>query len=131
VLTWLRSQGSSTPSQQRVLLKTAEAHLDDYLTEALVERILGWRIGPDRFLMGDRQWLPRWRFQPLTRLEDAFRLLRRVAPQDYAIGVAGNGSCWARVRVDGVTGEACELLQARAVTLAIARAIGLEVDSVE
>jgi hypothetical protein len=97
------------------------------LTTLLAERILGWKVGPDRFTMGRRQWLPRWRFQPVQRMEDAFRVLERAAPQEYAMGAAENGGFWARVRIGGVTGEARESSQARAITFAIARAIGLEV----
>jgi hypothetical protein len=104
---------------------------DGKLTALMAERIMGWTVGPDRFVMSGRRWLPRWRFQPATRLEDAFRLLERAAPQEYAMGAAENGGFWARVRVAGTIGEACESSQARAMTLAIARAIGLKVDATE
>jgi hypothetical protein len=104
---------------------------DERLTVELVRQILGWKAGPDRFLMGDRRWLPRWRFQPTERLEDAFRLLEQAAPQEYAMGAAENGGFWARVRVAGVSGEARESSQARAISFAIARAIGVEVDATE
>jgi hypothetical protein len=99
----------------------------EHLTLILAERVMGWGIGPDRFLLGNRGWLPRWRFQPTERLEDAFRLLEQAAPQEYAIGSAENGGFWARVRVAGVTGEARESSRARAVTYAIARALGIQV----
>jgi hypothetical protein len=101
------------------------------LTAILAERVMGWHVGPDRFVMGGRRWQPHWRFQPARRLEDAFRLLERTAPQEYAMGAAENGVFWARVRVAGATGEARELSQARAITFAIARAIGLTVDASE
>jgi hypothetical protein len=97
------------------------------LTVILAEKIMGWSVGPERFMVGGRSWLPRWRFQPATRLEDALRLLECVAPQEYAMGAASNGGFWARVRIAGTTGEATESSQARAMTVAIARAIGLEV----
>ena len=103
----------------------------DQLNALLAERIMGWTVGPERFLMGGRRWIPRWRFQPATRLEDAFRLLERTAPQEYVTGTTENGRFWARVRLDGTTGEACESSQPRAMTFAIARAIGIEVDSSE
>jgi hypothetical protein len=86
------------------------------------------RVGPDRFLPGDRRWLPRWRFQPAKRLEDAFRLLERVAPQEYSMGEIKGGGFWVEIRVAGVIGEAGESSKARALTYAIALAIGLEVD---
>jgi hypothetical protein len=99
----------------------------EHLTVVLAEKVMRWRVGPDRFMMGGRRWQPRWRWQPASRLEDAFRLLECAAPQEYAIGAAENGGFWARVRVAGATGEARESSQARAITFAIARALGIEV----
>jgi hypothetical protein len=52
------------------------------LTAILAQRVMGWRVAPDRFLMGNRRWSPRWRFQPTERVKDAYRLLERAAPQD-------------------------------------------------
>ena len=75
---------------------------NDQLTTILAERIMGWTVGPDRFMMGGRQWQPRWRFQPLERVEDAFRLLKHAATQEYAVGTAENGSFWAKVRASGI-----------------------------
>jgi hypothetical protein len=90
---------------------------------------MGWGVGPDRFLVGDRRWLPRWRFQPMKRLEDAFRLLEHAAPEDYTMGATeAGGLFWVKVRVAGMTGEARESSKSRAITLAIARALDLEVD---
>jgi hypothetical protein len=97
------------------------------LTGLLAQRVLGWTVGPDRFLTGGRQWLLTWRFQPLKRLEDAFQLVNGAAPEEYTLG-SEKGGFWAKVRIGGATGEAHES-QARAMTLAIARAIGLEVEA--
>ena len=47
----------------------------EHLTAILAERVMGWTVGPDRFMMGNRGWMPRWRFQPAEKLDDAFRLL--------------------------------------------------------
>lgn len=102
---------------------------EQHLTALLAQRVMGWEVGPERFLMGNRRWLPRWRFQPSERLEDAFRLLEQAAPEEYSIGAAENGSCWAKVRIAGTTGEACEPSKSRAITFAIARAFGIDVDS--
>ena len=104
---------------------------DDQLAAILADRVMRWTVGPDRFVVDGRRWLPRWRFQPASRLEDAFRLLERAAPEDYAMGAAENGAFWARVRVAGTTGEARESSQPRAIALAVARAIGLKVDASE
>ncbi len=101
---------------------------NDQLTAILAERIMGWTVGPERFMMGGRRWLPRWRFQPSTRLEDAFRLLKSAAPEEFTMGAAESSGFWAKVRVAGITGEAREESQARAITFAVARAIGLKVD---
>jgi hypothetical protein len=98
----------------------------DLLTAVLAKRVMGWTVGPDRFLMGNRRWMPRWRFQPTEKLADALRLLERLAPEEYTMGAAESGGFWARVRAAGDTGEARESSQARAIAFAIARAIGLE-----
>ena len=103
----------------------------EHLTGLLAQRVMGWEVGPGRFLTGGRGWLPRWRFQPVLRMADTSRLLEKASPQEYALGAAENGLFGARVQIAGQTGEACERSQARAMTLAIARAIGLKVDEVE
>ncbi len=99
----------------------------DHLTAALAERIMGWSIAPDRFLMGGRRWIPRWRFQPTANLDDAFKLLERAAPQDYAMGDDGKGF-WVRVRIGKAVGQARDRSKARAITIALAQALGLEVE---
>lgn len=99
----------------------------DQLTAILAERVMGWRVGPDRFLMSNRRWLPRWRFQPSERVEDAYHLLERAAAQEFNMDRTQDGRFWVRVRIAGATGEARDSSQARAITFAIARAIGLEV----
>ena len=81
---------------------------DEQLAAMLAERIMGWRVGPDRFMIGGRRWRSQWRFQPAKRLEDAFRLLEHAAPQEYAMGAAASGGFWARVRIAGTAGEARE-----------------------
>jgi hypothetical protein len=98
----------------------------DQLTAVLAERVMGWRVGPDRFLPGNRSWLPRWRFQPTERVEDANRLLERAAPQEYSMNRAQDGRFSVKIRIAGATGEAIESVQARAISFAIARALGLE-----
>jgi hypothetical protein len=103
----------------------------EMLTSLLAERVMGWSIGPDRFMMANRGWMPRWRFQPAKRLEDAFRLLEQTAPQEYSMGAIKNGGFWVKVRVAGSIGEAREASKPRAITFAISRALGIEVDSIE
>lgn len=100
----------------------------EQLTAILAQRVMGWRVGPDRFLMDKRQWLPRWRFQPTERVEDAYRLLERAAPQEFNMDRDQDGRFWVKVCIAGAAGEARESPQAWAITLAIARALGIEVD---
>jgi hypothetical protein len=80
-------------------------------------------------MMGKRGWTPRWRFQPAEKLDDAFRLLDEAAPQEYSICGDANGSIHVRVRIDGTAGEAQGTSKPLTITYAIARAVGIEVES--
>ena len=95
------------------------------LTAKLAERIMGWNVAPDRFLLGNRSWIPRWRFQPLERLEDAFRLLDKAEPERYSMGLDAGGRFFAEVRIGGRLGKARDDSKPRAITLALACALGL------
>jgi hypothetical protein len=101
----------------------------DRLTGLLAERIMGWSVRPDRFLVGDRSWMPRWRFQPTKKLADALRLLEAAAPEEYYLRGCGDGNIQVRVLIRGATGEACSASKTRAITWAIARAVGIEVEA--
>lgn len=102
---------------------------DEKLTAWLAQRVMGWNLGPGRFLLSDRRWKPRWRFQPCRRLEDAFSLLDTLKTAEYAMGRKGAGAFWVRVRLrKGVVGEARAKSIARAICLAVARALGIDVD---
>jgi hypothetical protein len=100
----------------------------EHLTTTLAKLVMGWRVVADRFLMGNRQWMPRWRFQPVKRIADAVRLLEKAAPESCVMDCDENGMFHVRVRLAGKTGEAHEKSKARAISYAIARALGLEVD---
>ena len=101
-----------------------EVPMTEDLTTLLAERVMGWdRSLQTRFLLGDRRWLPRWRFQPTEKLEDAFRLLDAATPQQYKMGCEAAGLFWVRVRIAGKTGEARHQSKPRAITLAVARAL--------
>jgi hypothetical protein len=78
-------------------------------------------------MRGNRSWMPRWRFQPTEKLEDAFRLLEGAAPEEYSIRGDDRGSVHVRVVIAGAAGEARETSQPLAITHALARAIGIEV----
>jgi hypothetical protein len=104
---------------------------NDQLTAILAQRVMNWRVGPNRYLTGNRHWMPLWRFQPLARLPDAVRLLEAAAPERYTIQVDKNGLVWVLVQIAGKTGEARERSRTRAIVLAIARALQIPVDSLE
>jgi hypothetical protein len=101
---------------------------DDRLTEKLAAEVLGWKTAPDRFIKPDRGWTPRWRFSPFTKVADAFLLLDRAA-SDYTLTGDHSGSFRAEVRLAGRIGKASCDSKARTITLALAYALGLEVDS--
>jgi hypothetical protein len=97
----------------------------EHLSAILAESILGWGVAPARFLIGNRQWIPRWRFQPFANLEDAFRLLETAA-SSYTLRAPSDGTFTAEVCVAGRTGSASGNSKATTITVAIARAIGLD-----
>ena len=99
---------------------------DEHLTALLAERVMGWTVGPDRFMTGNRGWLARWRFQPAEKLADALRLLEVAAPKEYSVRGDSEGNSRVHVRIGEATGEACSASKARAITWAIARAVGLD-----
>ena len=101
----------------------------DMLTALLVERVLGWRVGPDRYMMADRQWLKQERFQPTKSIDAACRLLIALRPIEYTFGGAGASDCWAKVRLKGMSGEAASPSLPLAICLAIARALGIDVEA--
>jgi hypothetical protein len=98
---------------------------DDRLTEKLAAQILGWKATPDRFIKADRAWTPIWRFAPLTNLEDAFDLLD-ASDSAYTLATIAGGSFEAEVRLGGRIGKASGEPKARTITIALARALGLE-----
>ncbi len=101
---------------------------DERLTDELACRVLGWRAAPGRFIKSGRSWTPRHRFAPLTRLDDAFQLLDRIATA-YTLSTVKNDRFTAEVQVGAHAGKASGEPKARTVTIALARALGLEVDS--
>jgi len=99
---------------------------DEALTAALAKQIMGWKAAPDRFLKADRSWIPKWRFRPLVELAHAFQLLDRAA-HHYTLNRDGRVFT-AEIRASSGRGTASGELEARTITLAVARALGLEVD---
>jgi hypothetical protein len=99
---------------------------DDRLTEKLAAQILGWKAAPGRFIKSDRAWTPSWRFAPLTNLEDAFVLLDASASA-YTLATNTDRCFEAEVRVGERVGKASGEPKARSITIALARALGLEI----
>ena len=98
------------------------------LTKLVAERVMNWTATPNRFMLGDRKWTPKWRFQPCEIFEHAVQLLDAARPTTYSFGTDETGCSWARVEIDGVLGEGRNRSKPRAVTLAVARAVGIDVD---
>jgi hypothetical protein len=96
---------------------------DERLTDELA-RAMGWRPGPDRFVKSGRSWISKWRFRPLADLSDAFQLLDHVTDH-YTLSRDG-GTFTAQVRAGSGRGTASGELMARTITVAVARAMGLD-----
>ena len=82
---------------------TSEARLVHHLAE----QILHWRVGPNRFLTQGRCWVRKSRFNPLERLDHAFRLLDESGSGRYSIGFSG-GRFRVEIELDGAVGERCQ-----------------------
>jgi hypothetical protein len=85
-------------------------------------------VTAERFLTGDRRWLPRWKFQPAQKLADAIRLLEAANTEEYSVAATASGGYCARVRISGATAEAHADTKPLAICLAVAAAFGIEVD---
>lgn len=76
--------------------------------------------------MKGRGWKPVWTFRPTERREDAIRLLEAVKPAEYNVAALRGGSFRVRVRIGQTVGTAQHISEARAISHAVARAIGIE-----
>jgi len=100
---------------------------DAQLTDALAVRVMGWKLASGRFVKPSRSWIPKWRFAPLERLEDAFLLLE-TSRAAYTLTRATTGGFTATVRLVRAEGKASGEPNGRTITLALARAAGIEVE---
>jgi len=98
---------------------------DQRLTDELATRVLGWKPSSDRFVKPGRGWLPRWRFRPLEEITDALRLLD-AATQHYILKSDGP-TFTADVEINSRRGKASGRCKAKTISVAVARAMGLEV----
>ena len=101
------------------------------LTNLVATRVMNWTVAPDRFMRGDRKWIPTWRFEPCEKFAHAVQLLDATRPTTYSLSADQNGYFLARVQVDDVVGEARDRSRSRALTIAVARAMGIDVGKVE
>jgi hypothetical protein len=109
-------------------MKESASAMTEDLTSVLARRVMRWDVAPDRFLTGKRKWMPRWRFQPGENLEDAFRLLEAAEAEEYTLTCEGPGPFCVQVRIKGRTGKAKDRSKPRAITLAVCRALQIQVD---
>jgi len=112
-----------TMRREQALIK---AKSSDRLTAELAQRVMGWGVAPDRFLLGKRSWMPRWRFQPTNKLEDAFRVLETACPDFYRMGAGKRGTFSVEVQIHGKIGKSRGDSKPLAISLAVAQALGLE-----
>jgi hypothetical protein len=107
-------------------LQVDDAPNDQRATDQLARQVMGWRAAPDRFVKSNRGWIPKWRFQPFSELADAFQLLDNAA---RAYTLTSDGRIFtAEVEIGDRRGKASGKSKARTVSLAVARALGIEVD---
>jgi hypothetical protein len=83
-----------------------------------------WSVAPGRYMLGNRQWITRSRFEPLSDVKHAFRLLEASGGL-FNVGTLPNGSFTAEVQIGNRAGNACGEPKAACITLAVARAIGI------
>ncbi len=96
------------------------------ITNLLAQRVMRWRLGPDRFLLGDRRWLARWRFQPMEKLDDAFQLLEKADPSEFLMRGDDEGNITVKVTIGGKSGRAVRKSKPEAISFAVAAAIGID-----
>ncbi len=96
------------------------------LTAMLAKSIMGWKVAPDRYLTGSGSWIPKWKFNPLEKIDDAFRLLEKAA-STFKLATTPGGTFTARVRVGDHTASASGKSKATVITVAVARAVGIDV----
>ena len=123
-----------TRTQRRIAARIPGRSLSPMTAQALTgllgERVMKWTAAPNRFMLGRRKWIPSWRFQSCENLADAFQLLDSAKPETYSMGADQTRCFWAKVQIGGVVGEGRDRSRPRAITCAVARASGIDVDHV-
>lgn len=97
---------------------------NDRLTDLLAVKVLGWKVCPDRFIQSGRRWIPKWRFAPLMRMDDAFLLLEKSGGT-YLLSLDAISIFTAEVRIGERIGKASGEPKAHVITLALSKALGI------
>src|SRR5260370_11811017 len=82
-------------------------------------------VSPGRYWWGNGHGIARPRLEPLSDVKHAFRLLEASGGL-FNVGTLPNGSFTAEVRIGNRAGNACGEPKAACITLAVARAIGID-----
>ncbi len=98
------------------------------LTVLLAQRVMGWTVGPDRFLLGKRSWIRRSAFRPTERLQDAQKLLLAAGAAEYSMGGGKEQPFWARVVIGQKDCTASAQSLPASICLATARALNIAVE---
>jgi len=98
------------------------------LTALLAQRVMGWTVGPNRFLTGNRTWIRRSRFQPTEDMRDAYKLLLAANATEYTLGGDKGKPFWAEVQIGAAQGKAVARSLPIAICIATARALGIAVE---
>jgi hypothetical protein len=98
------------------------------LTAVLAEKVMGWSVGPNRFLKGNRTWIRRSRFQPTENMQDAHKLLLAADAIEYTMSGGKGKMFWAEVQIGAAQGKAVARSMPLAICLATARALGIEIE---
>jgi hypothetical protein len=114
---------TAPPDRRRV----ESTECDIAIVSQLVQKVFGWSTTPDRYLKGGRSWIPRWRFRPLDRIEDAFSILDRAAPDEFTISGGKGRQFRVWLRIGHMIGEAAGKSKPATITFAVAKALGPEV----
>jgi len=100
---------------------------DERLTTELAVRAMRWRLAPGRYLKPDRGWTSRSGFRPLVDLKDAFQALESVT-KDYSMDSRPDGIYTVHLRYEGRRAQGAGKSKARAICLALAGALGIDLE---
>ena len=98
------------------------------LTVLLAQRVMGWTVGPDRFLLGKRSWIRRSAFRQTERIQDAQKLLLAAGATEYSMGGGKGQPYWATVVIGQVDGRASAKSLPASICIATARALNIAVE---